>query len=60
MLACLRLLLAIVTRLDLEIFQMDVKTIFLNGQLDKKVYMKQRIGFEAQDNEQKQIMMTYK
>nr|GEW71071.1 hypothetical protein [Tanacetum cinerariifolium] len=31
--------------LDLDIHQMDVKNAFLNGDLDKKIYMKQPEGF---------------
>ena len=41
----LRTLLAIANELDLEIHQMDVKTAFLNGDLDAEIYMKQPDGF---------------
>ena len=37
----LRIILALVAHLDLELQQMDVKTIFLNGDLEDEVYMKQ-------------------
>jgi hypothetical protein len=40
MLKFIRMLLAIVAYRDYEIWQMNVKTIFLNGNLQKDVYMK--------------------
>ena len=44
--ASIRLILAIVARMDLELYQMDVKTVFLNGELDEEIYMNQPLGFE--------------
>ena len=35
----IHLILAIIAHLDLELFQMDVKTAFLNGELDEEIYM---------------------
>nr|GEZ83872.1 zinc finger, CCHC-type [Tanacetum cinerariifolium] len=49
----IRLLLALATIHNLVIHQMDVKTTFLNGDLDKEVYMKQPEGFVMQGNEHK-------
>nr|GEZ37096.1 hypothetical protein [Tanacetum cinerariifolium] len=49
----IRLLLALVDIHNLVIHQMDVKTIFLNGDLDEKVYMKQPKGFVMPSNEHK-------
>ena len=49
----IRLILAIVAHLDLELFQMDVKTTFLNGELDKEIYMDQPIGFEVKEQGRK-------
>ena len=45
MLKSIRILLAIVACNDYEIWQMDVKTTFLNGNLLKDVYMTQPKGF---------------
>ena len=41
----IRAVLAIVAYLDLELHQMDVKTAFLNGELDEDVYMEQPQDF---------------
>ena len=32
---------------------MDVKTVFLNGELDKEIYMTQSMGFEVKGQERK-------
>ena len=45
--ASIRLILAIVAHLDLKLYQMDIKTKFLNGELDEEIYMDQPMGFEA-------------
>ena len=46
----IRILLAIATYYDYEISQMDVKTIFLNGNLVEDMYMTQPEGFESIDS----------
>ena len=45
MLKSIRILLAIATHYDYEIWKMDVKTTFLNGNLTEEVYMTQPKGF---------------
>ena len=42
-----RALMAITTKFDLEIIQMDAINTFVNYKLDKVVYIKQLIGFET-------------
>ena len=45
MLKSIRILLVIAAYYDYEIWEMDVKTAFLNGNLLEDVYMKQPEGF---------------
>ena len=45
MLKSIRIILAIAAYHDYEIWQMDVKTAFLNGDLEEDVYMTQPEGF---------------
>ncbi|KAL6318317.1 hypothetical protein AAG906_039409 [Vitis piasezkii] len=45
------LIMALVAHFDLELHQMDVKTVFLNGDLSEEVYMSQLEGFEANRKE---------
>ena len=53
MLKSIRILLSIATFYDYEIWQMDVKTAFLNGNLEESIYMVQPKGFIQKDQEQK-------
>ena len=41
----------IVAHFDLELHHMDVKTVFLNGDLDEDMYMDQPTGFARVGNE---------
>ncbi len=45
----IRILLAIAAYYDYEIWHMNVKTDFLNGNLQEEVYMTQPDGFNTQD-----------
>ena len=49
----LRAILSIAAVLDLEMLQLDVKTAFLNGDLDEDLYMTQPEGFIAPGHEEK-------
>ena len=49
MLKSIRIMLAIAAYMDYEIWQMDVKTAFLNGELEEEVYMIQPEGFTSID-----------
>jgi hypothetical protein len=46
-----RIILALVAHCDLELHQMDVKTAFLNGDLDETVYMAQPKDFVMEGKE---------
>ena len=47
----LRILLVVAASLDSEIWQMDVKTTFLNDNLEEDIYMQQPEGFIAKGQE---------
>jgi hypothetical protein len=47
----LRIIMALVAHYDLELYQMNVKTTFLNGNLLENVYMAQHKGFAVKGKE---------
>ncbi|KAL0533145.1 hypothetical protein IC582_030360 [Cucumis melo] len=47
----LRIIMVLVAHYDLELHQMDVKTAFLNGNLDEEVFMDQPEGFMVEGKE---------
>ena len=49
----IRMLIAIAAVYKLEIHQMDVKTAFLNGDLEEEIYLEQPEGFIVPGQEQK-------
>lgn len=46
-----RIIMALVAHYDLELHQMDVKTAFLNGDLEENIYMAQPKGFVVEGKE---------
>ena len=54
----IRLVLAIAAIRNLEVHQMDVKTAFLNGNLEEEIYMEQPEGFIAAGQEKKVCMLV--
>ena len=51
MLKSIRILLSIVAHYDYEIWKIDAKTVFLNGNLEEEIYMMQLEGFIAKNQE---------
>ena len=49
----IRLILAVVAGFDIELHQMDVKTRFLNGELDEEIYMEQLVVFIEKEKKRK-------
>ena len=46
-----RIIMALVAHFNLELHQIDMKTDFLNGDLEEEVYMKQPEGFFSSEGE---------
>jgi hypothetical protein len=51
-LTTIRVLLSLATSHDLLIHEMDVKTAFLNGELEEEIYMTQPDGFVVEGHEE--------
>ena len=49
----IRRVLAIFAQLELNVYQMDVKSAFLNGELKEEVYVEQPRGYEVKGKEEK-------
>ena len=47
----IRVVLAMVANLDMELEQIDVKTTFLHGDLEEQIYMEQPDGFSQPEQE---------
>ncbi|KAL6348428.1 hypothetical protein AAG906_005736 [Vitis piasezkii] len=47
-----RIIMALIAHYDLKLHQMDVKTAFLNGNIDETIYMVQLENFESNDSKQ--------
>ena len=48
-LEAIRMLLDFASFMDFKLYQMDVKSVFLNGFIEEKVYVEQPPGFESFD-----------
>ena len=48
-LEAIRMFLAFAAHSNFKVYQMDVKSAFLNGELEEEVYVEQTPGFENQD-----------
>ena len=53
------IIMTLVAHFDLELEQMDVKTTFLNGNLQEEVYMKKQKGFSSSSGEYASLRNPY-
>ncbi|TYK21566.1 Retrovirus-related Pol polyprotein from transposon TNT 1-94 [Cucumis melo var. makuwa] len=53
-----RIVLAFATQQQWPVYQFDVKSVFLNGELQEEVYVEQPKGFVKKDNEEKVYKLT--
>ena len=54
----IQLIIATVAQYRLRIYQMDVKSTFLNGFLGKGVYIEQPMGYEVKGHEDKVLKLN--
>jgi hypothetical protein len=47
----IRLILAYVCSINIKVYQMDVKSAFINGELEEEVYIEQQDGFQLLEKE---------
>jgi Reverse transcriptase (RNA-dependent DNA polymerase) len=47
-----RIIMDLVAHFDLELHQMDVKTVFLNDDIDEYIYISQPSNYESDDSKQ--------
>ena len=45
--SAIRILLALVAQMNMELVKLDVKTTFLHGELEEEIYMTQLEGFKV-------------
>ncbi|KAL1192838.1 Retrovirus-related Pol polyprotein from transposon TNT 1-94 [Cardamine amara subsp. amara] len=53
----IRFLLSITANMDLELEQLDVKTVFLHGLLEEEIYMEQPEGFVVKGKEDHAVLL---
>lgn len=53
----IKVLLALVVQFDMELEQLDIKTVFLRGNLEEQIYMSQPEGFIVNGQEDKMCLL---
>lgn len=54
----IRILMSLTVAYDLELQQLDVKTVFLHGDLNETIYMQQQVGFISRGSENKVCLLN--